>query len=105
MVQKKTHVTALMSFSHGNVVAVAGKTYAMNPGDAKELEKAGFVSAGADGEPEQTQADQPAQAKQVGDVVVDDEDDILGEKMAGAVQNKMADTPVNKAARAGKKAD
>lgn len=103
MAQQKVKVKALQGFSHGNVDAREGGVYAMNKGDALELEKAGFVSLEADGKPEQTQIDQPPQAKQVGDVVVDDHDDVLGDaKMAGAVENKM-DAPADNKAAARKK--
>lgn len=94
--QKKVTVTALGSVSHGNVDMRQGGVYAMNAGDAKELEKAGFVSIGGEGDPEATQIDQPAQKPQPGDVVTDDAPDILGAKMDDAVQNKMQNTAKNK---------
>lgn len=99
--QKKVNVTALLPFSHGNVDARQGGTYAMNAGDAKELEKNGFVSlAGEGATPEHTQIDQPRQVKNQGDVVVDDTDeDVLGEKMAGTPENKMAPASANKTAK------
>lgn len=92
MAQPKTLVKALQAVSHGNVDMREGGVYAMNTGDAKELERLGFVTLeGASGEPEQTQVDQPAQVKQVGDVVVDDADDMLGDSKAAApLDNKMA---------------
>lgn len=96
----KVKVTALQTFSHGNVDAHQGGTYSLNKGDAQELEKAGFVSLIAEGEVEQTQVDQPAQTKQAGDIVVDapgDDDDVLGDKAAPARSNKMAEAPDNKA--------
>ena len=97
MAQAKTLVKALQPFAHGNVSAQTGRVYAMNSGDAKELEKAGFVSLDAKGEPEQTQIDQPPQKKQPGDVVVDDADDVLGDgKAAPATANKMAPAASNK---------
>lgn len=92
----KINVKALQTFSHGNVDAKEGGTYAFTKGDAQELEKAGFVSLGG-GDPEQTQVDQPAQKKNPGDVVVDDHDDMLGEsKMADAPENKMERPTSNK---------
>lgn len=92
----KVNITAIKPFSHGNVDAKEGGTYAMNKGDAQELEKAGFVIMGGEN-PEQTQADQPRQAKQVGDVVVDDPEDLLGDgKAAAPLDNKMAEAPRNK---------
>lgn len=90
MSQKKTTVKALQPFSHGNVDARQDGVYSMNAGDAKVLAEAGFVSLDASGEPEQTQIDQPPQVKQVGDVVTDDEHDVLGEKMAQPLDNKAA---------------
>lgn len=92
----KVNVTALRTFSHGNVDAKEGGTYAMNKGDAQELEKAGFVSLGGE-DPEQTQVDQQRQTKQAGDVVVDDADDLLGDgKAAATLDNKMVEAPRNK---------
>ena len=84
----KVNVTALRTFSHGNIDATEGKTYSMNKGEAQELEKAGFVSIRGEN-PEQVQVDTPLQDHQKGDVVVD-------EKMADAPENKMADAPANK---------
>lgn len=99
MAKQKTLVTALQPFAHGNVSAQAGQVVAMNPADAKELEKAGFVSLDATGDAEQTQIDHPAQAKQAGDVVVDDADDLLGEgKAAAELENKMSRPASNKTA-------
>lgn len=94
--QKKVNVTALQPFSHGNVDARQGGTYAMNAGDAKELKDRGFVSMDAEGDPEGTQADQPSMKPQPGDVVADDEPDILGAKMDDAAQNKMDNATENK---------
>jgi hypothetical protein len=94
----KMNATALQNFSHGNVDAIQGRTYAMNVADAKELEKAGFVSLTAQDDPEQTQNDVVPQAKQVGDVVVDDAEDILGDGKADkTLDNKAAPTTANKA--------
>lgn len=92
MKQPKTLVKALQAVSHGNVDMREGGVYAMNRGDANELIKLGFVSAEASGEPEQTQTDHQPQVKNKGDVTVDDADDMLGtgEKVAPAVENKMA---------------
>lgn len=91
MAQPKTLVKALTAVSHGNVDMREGGIYSMNRGDALELERLGFVELGASGEPEQTQLDQPPQAKQVGDVVVDDADDLLGDgKAAKTLDNKAA---------------
>lgn len=91
MAQKKVLVTALQPFSHGNVDARQGGVYAMNAGDAKALSEAGFAALEGSGEPEQTQIDQPPQVKNQGDVVVDDTDeDVLGEKTAQPLDNKMA---------------
>lgn len=91
MKQPKTLVKALQAVSHGNVDMREGGVYAMNRGDANELIKLGFVSAEASGEPEQTQLDHQPQVKNKGDVVVDDAEDMLGgEKIAPAVENKMA---------------
>lgn len=92
MAQPKVSVKALQAVSHGNVDMREGGVYAMNRGDAQELEKLGFVTLdGASGEPEQTQIDQPAQRKQKGDVVVDDADDLLGDgKNAPTLDNKAA---------------
>lgn len=96
----KVTITALRTFSHGNVDAKEGGTYSMNKGDAQELEKHGFVSMGGD-EPEQIQVDQPRQTKQAGDVVVNSEEDLLGdgEKQAPAVENKMDKPVANKAVK------
>jgi hypothetical protein len=92
----KVKVTAVQPFSHGNVVAAQGGTYEMNKGDAQELEKAGFVTLDADGDAEQTQVDQPRMKPQPGDVVADDNAEILGAKMDEAVDNKMANAAENK---------
>lgn len=90
MKQPKTLVKALQAVSHGNVDMREGGVYAMNRGDANELIKLSFVSAEASGEPEQTQLDHQPQAKNKGDVVVDDAEDMLGgEKIASTVENKM----------------
>lgn len=97
--QKKTNVKALKTVSHGNLDMREGGVYAVNAGDAKELEKAGFVSLGGDGEVEGTQIDQPVQKPQPGDVVADEAADILGAKMDTAVENKMAKAGSNKAAK------
>lgn len=98
MAQPKTLVKALQAVSHGNVDMREGGVYAMNKGDANELAKLGFVTLdGASGEPEHTQIDQPAQRKEVGDVVVDDADDLLGDgKAAPDLDNKMARATSNK---------
>ena len=97
--QQKTLVLALQAFSHGNVDAKKDGVYAMNHGDALELEKAGFVSLEAKGDPEQTQLDPMPQAKHNGDVVVDDADELLGGKMEGAPENKMVKSVPNKTAK------
>lgn len=96
MTTKKVNVTALRPFSHANIDAREGGVYAMNAGDARELQKAGFVTLDADGEAESAQIDQPAQKPQPGDVVADDAPDILGAKMDDAVENKMANAAENK---------
>lgn len=97
MAQPKQLVKALTAVSHGNVDMREGGIYSMNKGDAQELERLGFVETAASGEPEQTQIDQPAQKKEVGDVVVDDADDLLGgDKAAPDADNKMARTTANK---------
>jgi hypothetical protein len=100
----KIKVKALQPFSHGNVDAQKDGIYAMNAADARELEKAGFVSLEAAGDAEQTQIDQPRQAKQPGDVVVDDADDLLGDgtKAAQTAENKMEQPARNKATAAKK---
>lgn len=94
--QTKVKVKALQAVSHGNVDMREGGVYAMNKGDAQELEKAGFVTIEASGDAEATQIDQPAQKPQPGDVVADDDPDILGAKMDDAVENKMANATANK---------
>lgn len=98
MAQPKVNVKALQAVSHGNVDMREGGVYAMNKGDAQELAKLGFVTLdGASGEPEHTQIDQPPQRKQVGDVVVDDADDLLGDgKAAPTLDNKMAPVSTTK---------
>lgn len=93
---KKINVKALQAVSHGNVDMREGGIYAMNAGDAKELEKAGLVSLDAEGDVEHTQLDHVAQKPQPGDVVADDAPDILGAKMDEAVQNKMDNATENK---------
>lgn len=96
----KVNIKALQTFSHGNVDAKEGGTYAMNKGDAQELEKAGFCEIVDGGNAEQTQVDTLQQKHQKGDVVTDpDEDDLLGEKAAPATENKMAEAPRNKSAQ------
>lgn len=94
--QKKITVTALQPFAHGNVVGVEGGVYAMNAGDARELEKAGFVKIGGEGDAEQTQIDHPPMKPEPGDVVADDEPDILGAKMDNDLENKMQKPTANK---------
>lgn len=90
----KINVTALQTVSHGNLDMKEGKIYTMSKGEAQELEKRGFVSLEATGKPEGALNEQHPQAKQKGDVVVDDADDLLGdgEKMAPVPENKMAKT-------------
>lgn len=103
MPQAKTLVKALQPFAHGNVNAQAGRTYAMNSADAKDLIKAGFGEEVKDGEAEQTQNDEPKQKKQPGDVVVDDAEDVLGDgKQAPAPENKMEQPARNKSTAAKK---
>lgn len=92
----KVNVTALQTVSHGNLDMKQGRVYTMSKGEARELEKAGFVSLEASGESEGTLNDQPAQKPQPGDVVADDAPDILGAKMDDAVQNKMQNAARNK---------
>ena len=94
MAQPKTLVKALQAVSHGNVDMRQGGVYSMNKGDAQELAKLGFVTLdGASGEPEATQVALPAQRKEVGDVVVDDADDLLGDgKAAKTLDNKSTPT-------------
>lgn len=96
----KVNIKALQTFSHGNVDAKEGGTYAMNKGDAQELEKAGFCEIVDGGTAEQTEVDTPQQKHQKGDVVTDpDEDDLLGDgKAAAPLDNKMAEAPRNKSA-------
>lgn len=96
MSNAKIKVMALQAFAHGNIVARQNGVYTMNKGDAQELEKAGFVSLNAEGDSEGTQTDQPRMKPQPGDVVADDEPDILGAKMDDAVQNKMDNAAENK---------
>lgn len=96
----KVNVKALQTFSHGNVDAKEGGTYAMNKGDAQELAKAGFVAMDGEGEPEQTQVSTPPMKPQPGDVVVDDGNDILGSKMDQTPENKMAPAVDNKRTKA-----
>lgn len=98
MSQQKVKVKALQPFSHGNVDARQDGVYAMNKGDAQELEKLGFLSIGGTGEAEQTQIDQPPQVAQMGDVVADNGPDVLGtgEKMEPAAENKAAPATRNK---------
>jgi hypothetical protein len=93
----KTNITATQPFSHGNVDAIPGRTYAMNSADAKELVKAGFATVASDENTDATQADVVPQAKNVGDVVVDNADDILGDSKAEKdLDNKMAPAAGNK---------
>lgn len=92
----KVKVTALQPFSHGNVDAKQDGVYEMNKGDAQELQKAGFVSMEGEGEPQQTQVDQPPMQPQPGDVVADEDSEILGAKMDTALENKMANAAENK---------
>jgi hypothetical protein len=96
----KVNATALQNFSHGNVDAIQGRTYAMNKADAEALKKEGFVTLEAQGDPEKTQNDETPQVKNVGDVVVDTADDILGDgdtKADKDLDNKAAPTTANKA--------
>lgn len=99
MANQQVKVKALRAFSHGNVDAKKDRVYLMNSGDAKELEKLGFLSLGATGEPDAAQALMPAAKPQPGDVVADDDADILGAKMETAVDNKMAKTGAHKTAK------
>jgi hypothetical protein len=95
----KTNITATQPFSHGNVDAIPGRTYAMNSADAKELVKAGYATVATDdADTDATQNDVVAQRKDVGDVVVDDADDLLGDTKADKdLDNKAAPTTANKA--------
>lgn len=103
MSTKKTKITALKTVSHGNLDMKEGRTYLMSTGEARELEKAGFVSLGGDGEPDGTMYEAEPMKPAPGDVVADDAADILGAKMDTAVENKMANATANKAAgKAGK---
>lgn len=92
----KVNVTALQTVSHGNLDMKQGRTYTMSKGEARELEKAGFVSLDASGESEGTLNEPHAQKPQPGDVVTDDAPDILGAKMDDAVENKMRNAASNK---------
>ena len=96
MSTKKINVTAMRTVSHGNLDMKEGGIYSMSAGEARELEKAGFVSIGGEGEVDGVMYEAPAQKPQPGDVVADDAPDILGAKMDDAVQNKMANATANK---------
>lgn len=93
----KINVTALQTVSHGNLDMKQGRVYTMSKGEARELEKAGFVSLEATGESEGILGEAVPMKPQPGDVVADDEPDILGAKMDTAVENKMAKSTSNKA--------
>lgn len=100
MAQPKQLVKARTAVSHGNVDMREGGIYSMNKGDAQELARLGFVELDAKGEPEQTQIDQPVQKKEVGDVVVDDADDLLGDgKAAKTLDNRAAPATRNKTSK------
>lgn len=105
MATPKTNIKAIHPFAHGNVSAVPGRVYAMNSADAKELVKAGFAEvAQDDDEADASQNDHVPAKKNVGDVVVDDADDLLGDgtKADKTLENKMADKPANKRTTAAK---
>lgn len=93
----KIKVTALQTVSHGNLDMHPGRVYTMSAGEAKELEKKGFVSLDATGESAGTLNETVPMKPQPGDIVADDEPDILGAKMDDAVQNKMDNAAKNKA--------
>lgn len=93
----RVKVKALRPVAHGNLSMRAGGTYEMVRADAQELEKAGFVEIGGTGDAEGTQVILPPAKPAPGDVVADDESDILGAKMDTAVENKMANAASNKA--------
>lgn len=96
--KQKTLLKALQPFAHGNVSAQTGQIVGMNPGDAKDLIEAGFAEEAKEGEPEQIQIEMPHSAKQPGDVVVDEADDLLGDgKAAKPLDNKAAPATRNKA--------
>lgn len=78
----KVTVKALDAFSHGRLNAAPGRTYTMNSGEAKELEKVGLVEI-------------------AGDAGDDDVDDLVGDgkKIAPLTSNKMEPKPDNKGAK------
>jgi hypothetical protein len=91
MPQAKVNVKALQPFAHGNLDAREGGVYAVNAAEVEDLEKAGFVTrSGVDGDVEQTQVELPQMNPQPGDVVADEDADILGSKMDQGLQNKAA---------------
>lgn len=96
MATEKVKVTALRTVSHGNLDMKEGRVYLMSQGEARELEKAKFVSIGGTDEPDGTLVEQPYAKPAPGDVVADDAPDILGAKMEDAVKNKMDNATANK---------
>ena len=97
MATQKVKVTAKQTVSHGNLDMKEGRIYLMSAGEARELEKAGYVSLEGSGESEGTLYEPAPMKPAPGDVVADDAPDILGAKMDTAVENKMANTASNKA--------
>lgn len=97
----KIQVTAISSFMHGRVHMNAGETGEFSKGDAEDLEKAGLVRVGDSAQSEQTGDPGPQAAPVVNDAA-QDEDDILGDKAADPVENKMDPAPANKQQRAKK---
>lgn len=107
----KVLITALTSFSHGMLDLRAGECTEIHSGEAKELEHAGLIrmggtepkptNEGAQSGVSSTQEGAAGQEPQPGDVVIEqeDHDDVLGEKMAPAPENKMAADGANKSNR------
>ena len=84
----KTTVIAVSSFMHGRVHMTAGETGEFSKGDAEDLEKAGLVRVEGSAQPAQPSDPEPQ--------TTHEDDDILGDKAADPVENKMDLTPANK---------
>lgn len=102
----KIQVKAVTMFVHGRFNVMHGQELEMSKGEADDLIKAGLVQV-VEGDKAQAEqpaidaqlASAPAAEPQPGDVVIEtghDEDDVLGEKAAAPVENKMEPASANK---------
>jgi hypothetical protein len=95
----KVQVKALSGFVHGRLHAEKHGQYELPKTEAADLEKAGLVKIVDESEGQAVNPMGGRQHHDVGDVVTDAHDDLLGdggEKMDAAPKNKMARGAANK---------